>query len=185
MSGCLPKDNLANYHSLLNRVDQLCRKITEQFQAQITCRAGCSGCCLHLSLFPVEAANLFRAIKNLPAEIKAILSGRIQWPEDGSCPLLIDKCCTVYQSRPVICRTHGLPLVAENDGERVVDCCPENFRTSGSLPGSAVINLETLNSALVAINAVFIANNHDERFQVSERYTVAEIIRISIGEEPE
>jgi len=185
MSGCLPKDNLANYHSLLNRVDQLCRKITEQFSEQISCRAGCSGCCRHLSLFPVETANLVLAVKNLPAEIKAILSGRIQWPENSSCPLLLDDCCTVYHSRPIICRTHGLPLVTETDGGRVVDCCPENFRTAGSLPGSAVINLEILNRALVAINAVFIANNGDERFRISDRYTIAEIIRISTDEEPE
>ena len=125
------------------------------------------------------------AVKKLPDEIKAILSGRIQWSESGSCPLLLNDCCTVYHSRPVICRTHGLPLVTEIDGGRVVDCCPENFRSTGSLSGGAVINLETLNSALVAINAVFIANNYDERFQTNERYTIAEIIQISTDKEPE
>ena len=184
MSESPPEENLANYLLLLIRVDQLCGKITEQFSDQIACRAGCSGCCRHLSLFPVETANLFRAIKNLPIEIKVILSERIQWTENDSCPLLLDDCCTVYQSRPVICRTHGLPLVTETDGGRVVDCCPENFRTAGSLPGSVVINLETLNSALVAINAMFIVNNDDECFQISDRYTIAEIIRISVDKEP-
>lgn len=185
MSESQPKENLANYLSLLSRVDQLCGKITEQFSEQITCRAGCSGCCRHLSLFPVETANLVMAVKNLPDEIKAILSGRLQWAESGSCPLLLNDCCTIYHSRPVICRTHGLPLVTETDGGRVVDCCPENFRAVESLPGSAVINLETLNSALVAINAVFIVNNADERFRISDRYTIAEIIRISVDKEPE
>jgi len=185
MSQSPPKENLINYLSLLSRVDQLCGKIIEQFTEQITCRAGCSGCCRHLSLFPVETANLVMAVKNLPDEIKAILSDRIQWSENGSCPLLIDNCCIVYHSRPVICRTHGLPLLAETDRGRVVDCCPENFRAAESLPGSAVINLETLNRALVAINAVFIANNDDERFQTSGRYTIAEIIRISTNEETE
>lgn len=185
MSDSQPQENLANYLSLLSRVDQLCGKITEQFPGQIACRAGCSGCCRQLSLFPVETANLVVAVKNLPDEIKAILSGRIQWAENGSCPLLLNDCCTIYHSRPVICRTHGLPLVTETDGGRVVDCCPENFRAVESLPGSAVINLETLNSALVAINALFIINNDDKRFQISDRYTIAEIIRISVDKEPE
>lgn len=184
MPESLSDENLANYLSLLSRADQLCAKITEQFAEQICCRAGCSSCCQHLSLFPVETANLIKAVRKLPDEIKAILSGRSHWPESGPCPLLLDDCCTVYDSRPVICRTHGLPLLAEVDGVRAVNCCPENFRGAESLPGSAVINLETLNSALVVINAVFVSKNDDDRFQGRDRFRIADIIILSIDEEP-
>ena len=184
MPESLSDENLANYLSLLSRVDQLCGKITEQFAEQIFCRAGCSGCCRHLSLFPVETANLVRAVKKLPAEIKTILSGRIHWPEDGPCPLLLDDCCTIYDSRPVICRTHGLPLLTQADGVRTVNCCPENFRGAESIPGSAVINLETLNSALVAINALFVLKNDDDRFKGRDRLNIAAIIILSIDQEP-
>lgn len=184
MSESLPDENLVNYRSLLDRVDQLCGKILAQFQEQITCRAGCSGCCRHLTLFPVETASLVMAVEKLPDEVKTILSGRIHWPEDGSCPLLLADCCTVYSARPVICRTHGLPLLTEVDGEKAVDCCPENFTTAASLPGSAVINLEALNSALVAINALFVAHTDDERFQEKNRFTIADIIVLSTAQEP-
>jgi len=177
-------ENLVNYLSLLSRVDQLCGEINEKFAAEIVCRAGCSGCCRHLSLFPVETANLVLAVQRLPAEVRALLAERIQWPESGSCPLLLEDRCTIYPDRPVICRTHGFPLLAETDGRRMVDCCPENFREAESLPGSAVINLETLNSALVAINAMFVANNDDERLKRRERFTIAEIILLSIEKEP-
>lgn len=185
MSESLQDDNLVNYRLLLRRVDQHCGKIIEQFSEQISCRAGCSGCCRHLSLFPVETANLVKAVRNLPAEIKSILSGQIEWPENGSCPLLLDDWCTIYDSRPVICRTHGLPLLAEVDGTRAVDCCPENFRTAESLPGSAVIDLEALNSALVAINALFVVNNRDPRFQGRDRFTITDIIILATEQEPE
>lgn len=180
MSERHPHENLANYLSLLQRVDQLCGKIVENFPEQITCKAGCSVCCRHLALFPVETANLVNAVDSLPQEIKSLLAGRIQWPAHGSCPLLLDDRCTVYCNRPVICRTHGLPLLAEVDGHRTVDCCPENFRFAESLPGSAVINLETLNSALVAINALFVASNADVRFKGKERFTIADIILLSM-----
>lgn len=184
MPASLPDENLANYRSLLGRVDQLCGTILTQFADQITCRAGCSGCCRHLSLFPVETASLVAAVEKLPDEIRTILSGRIGWPESGSCPLLLADCCTIYSDRPVICRTHGLPLLTEVDGEKSVDCCPENFTTAASLPGSAVINLATLNSALVAINALFVAQSGDERFQGRERFTIADIIAFSTDQEP-
>ena len=184
MIASMSDENLANYISLLSRVDQLCREINEKFAEQIACRAGCSACCRHLTLFPVEAANLVKAVESLPAEIRSLLAGRIQWSESGSCPLLLDDCCTVYDNRPVICRTHGLPLLAEVEGRRSVDCCPENFRDAESLPGSAVINLETLNSALVAINALFVARNSDGRFKGRDRLTIADIILLSMYEEP-
>ena len=183
MSARRPHEKLANYLSLLHRVDQHCGKIVETFSEQIACKAGCSACCRHLTLFPVEAANLFSAVESLPGEIKSLLAGRIKWPESGSCPLLLDDRCTVYCSRPVICRTHGLPLLAEVEGGGTVDCCPENFRGAESLPGSAVINLETLNSALVAINALFVACNEDVRFTGKERFIIADIILLSMYEE--
>jgi len=132
----------------------------------------------------VEAANLVMAVESLPAEVRALLAERIQLSESGSCPLLLEDCCTVYSARPVICRTHGLPLLAEVEGGREVDCCPENFRGAESLPGSAVINLETLNSALVAINAMFVVKNEDERLKGKDRFTIAEIILLSMKKEP-
>jgi len=184
MSECLTDESLANYLSLLARVDQLCGEITVQFAGQISCKAGCSSCCRHLSLFAIEAANLVKAVSKLPVEVRKTLAGGIGWPANGSCPLLLDDCCTVYASRPVICRTHGLPLLAEADGVRSVDCCPENFRGAGSLPGSAVINLETLNSALVAINSLFVSKNSEERFRGRERFSIADIIILAIDQEP-
>lgn len=183
MSPSPSDENLANYLSLLSRVDQLCAKICEEFTAEIVCRAGCSGCCRHLTLFPVEAANLTGAVAALSAEVKSLLAGRLDWPENGSCPLLLHDCCLVYEERPVICRTHGLPLLAAADGLKTIDCCPENFRAVESLPGSAVINLDTLNSTLVAINAKFIGDNDDERFGGKDRFTIAEIIRLSADKE--
>ena len=179
MTDRLPEEHLANYRSLLSRVDQHCGKIHAEFVEQIACRAGCSGCCRHLALFPVEAANLVTAVEQLPSEVRSLLAGRIHWPENGTCPLLLDDRCTVYDNRPVICRTHGLPLLADVYGIQTVDCCPENFRGAAALPGSAVLHLESLNSALVAINALFVAQNDEQRFTGKERFTIADIILLA------
>ncbi len=71
------------------------------------------------------------------------------------CPLLAGGECLLYGARPLICRTHGLPLLVDDGAGRRVDFCPENFRGLESLPGEAVLDLERLNAALAAVDAHF------------------------------
>jgi len=177
MPSSLPYENLANYLAFIDRVDKFCAQITAEFAEEILCRAGCSGCCRHLNLFPVEAASLAEAVLRLPQEIRALLAERINWMEEGSCPLLLNDCCLVYGERPVICRTHGLPLLVEVDGKKVVDFCEDNFRGVASLSGDMVIDLETLNRALVAINGKYETDSLESSSR-GKRYSIAEIIRM-------
>lgn len=148
---------LENYLALLQRVDELCQGTASRFSDQIACRPGCDACCRHLSLFAVEARALTLALQELPEDDAAAIreAARAAAP-DGPCPLLRDGLCLLYRARPIICRTHGLPLLIDRDGARQVDFCPENFRTVSSIPGSAVIDLERLNAMLTAINALFL-----------------------------
>lgn len=179
MTSALTYETLANYRAFLERVDTLCAEIVAEFSEEIACRAGCSGCCRHLTLFPVEAANLAEAVAQLSPEIQDILAGRIDWPEDSPCPLLLDDCCLVYSARPVICRTHGFPLLTDVKGEKKVDFCEENFRGVTSLPGNRVIDLEALNRALIAINGKFEADLPGADFS-KKRYSLAGIIRLAL-----
>jgi uncharacterized protein len=170
--------NLVNYREFLERIDRLCAKISAEFAGEILCRAGCSGCCRHLNLFPVEAASLADAVGKLSQEIRDLLAGRTDWQEEGSCPLLQDDCCLVYRDRPVICRTHGLPLLTDVEGEKRVDFCEENFRGVTSLSGDMVIDLDTLNRILVTINGRFESETSEPLFG-KKRYSIAEIIQIA------
>jgi len=172
---------LANYRLLVSRVDELCNRITDQFARAIACRAGCSSCCRHLTLFPVEAAALAGALSGLGDPFRTHLESIGEMPEDGPCPLLLDDRCIAYASRPIICRTHGLPLLTEIDGERRIDFCPDNFLGMDSLPGDAVMNLDLINRTLVAINARYLQDTADPSFRDKERYSIAEIVRMAIA----
>lgn len=167
---------LANYRLFVNRVDELCDSINRQFAERIACRAGCSSCCRHLSLFPVEAAALVEALATLPEPSRRILAKRGKMPEDGPCPLLQNDRCLAYGGRPIICRTHGLPLLTETDGNKNIDFCPENFRGITAIPGDAVMNLDLVNRTLVAINAVFVRETTDPAFRSRERYSIADLV---------
>jgi len=150
---------LAPYRALLAQVDQLCDRIVAEFADQLACRAGCAACCTLQGVLPVEAASLALAWRELPAATAAALAVRANTVAgDERCPLLSDDRCPLYAARPIICRTHGLPLLIEAAGATRVDRCPLNFTGLASLPGSAIIHLERLNSALVAANRHFLAS---------------------------
>lgn len=148
---------LAPYRALVEQVDQLCARIAETFADRIVCRTGCSACCTLQGVLPVEAAGLALALARLPATEAESLRARLGAAADSDrCPLLTDDCCPLYAARPIICRTHGLPLLIEDEHGTRVDRCPLNFTGLATLPGTAVIRLETLNLALVAANRHFL-----------------------------
>lgn len=73
-----------------------------------------------------------------------------------ACPLLVDDRCSIYEARPLICRTQGLPLLVEaEDGEQEVDFCPLNFTEAGAvedLDEDHLIPLDAMNMRLALIN---------------------------------
>lgn len=149
---------LAPYRALVEQVDELCARIVGAFSDRIFCRAGCSACCTLQGVLPVEAASLALALDQLPASAAESLRARLSVAADSDrCPLLTDERCPLYAARPIICRTHGLPLLIEDEHGTRVDRCPLNFTGLATLPGTAVIRLATLNLALVAANRHFLA----------------------------
>ena len=173
----IERELLHNYRDLLARVDLICREVETEFGAHLACRAGCDGCCRHITLFPVEAAALATALDDLPGEEADRIRARARNASpDGACPLLENGLCLLYAARPIICRTHGLPLLTMHGGERTVDFCPLNFRGISSLPGKAVIDLDRLNTTLAAINALFTAQSFNNAAPEKERITIAEAL---------
>jgi Fe-S-cluster containining protein len=169
--------HLANYRALVARVDELAGRIAAEFRDHIACRKGCSACCRHLSLFPVEAAALAAALKRLPAPAAEHIRARAaQATPAGPCPLLEEGACLLYADRPIICRTHGLPLLATGEEGRRIDFCPDNFRGLDTLPAAAVVDLDRLNTLLAAVNALFVSAAPGSDAAAPERLSIAEAL---------
>lgn len=168
---------LDNYNALVDRIDSLCRDIILASGDEIACKPGCDGCCRHFSVFPVEAYNLARAVASLDPGVAGMIRDRAGNLREGDgCPLLHGGCCMLYEKRPIICRTHGLPiLIRDGDGAKI-DFCPRNYRNAESIKGHHLIDLDTLNNTLAALNGIFIKNamNHDLFFR--ERLTIADAV---------
>ena len=111
---------LERYLSLRAEVDSLCKDLTEVHSDHLSCKKGCSSCCMNFSMFPLEffAINHFLNRKTL----------EIAKPElEEACPFLVKDACTIYDHRPIICRTQGLPLLFTGDEGWELSACELNF----------------------------------------------------------
>jgi Fe-S-cluster containining protein len=169
---------LDNYYQMLARVDALCRGIQDVLSGQITCSAGCSSCCTAITLFPVEAAALNAALEALPEARRNAIRLHVAAQAGGErCPLLEDHRCLLYAARPIICRTHGLPIMYSEGNQRKTDCCPLNLNEEIlSISGSAIIDIDRLNTLLVAVNALFLS--HADAADLPERLTIAQALKV-------
>lgn len=174
-------DNLGNYRALLAKVDELVAVITTKYDEHLACHAGCDSCCRHLSLSLVEGAALAVALHELPRnQMNHVRERAGNTAVDDPCPLLENGLCVLYAARPVICRTHGLPILIIDGEAKRVDFCPHNFRGVESLPGDAMIDLERLNTTLAAINALFITASGIEAVQGAERISIADALLLEV-----
>jgi uncharacterized protein len=107
-------------------VDELAAPIAAQHEGRLACRAGCAGCCADgLTVFPIEA----EVIRRRHGELLATATPH----EEGACAFLDPEGrCRIYDARPYVCRTQGLPLRwldEDEDGEtyEARDVCPLNL----------------------------------------------------------
>ena len=171
-----------NYRQLIEKIDLRAATIHRQWGRHMACRKGCDHCCRHIAVFPVEAANLYRALSKAPAGVRAAIRERARAaPADGPCPLLDSGACRLYDARPVICRTQGLPLLVRHGSDSTIDFCPLNFKDLTQMPADIVTDLDRLNEMLATVNALFIRQVRLES-PAAERILLAEALLVPVAD---
>lgn len=169
---------LLEYQALVDRVDKLVAPLFSGYKRHLNCRRGCYFCCVSIELLPVELEYVRR--HGLPApRPKTGLEARDPAPSGSESPLCAllggEGECTVYDHRPVICRTYGLPLSyrlyeydqdgreVDPDHPRYMDVwCDLNFKGLDAEHDKAFfdvtgrINMHLLNLEIEDINARFL-----------------------------
>ena len=141
---------------LRDRVDDHFDQAEERSPGQMQCRAGCDMCChARLTVFAIEAERIASALATLARrdpELRERVRRQADDPaESDHCALLVDGRCSIYADRPLICRSHGLPIaVTDDEGETTVDCCPLNFRGVNP-PVASILRLDALNRPLAVM----------------------------------
>ena len=183
-------DAYQTYRQLVARVEAFAQAIRQRYPTQITCHAGCDGCCYqHFTVFPVEAQHLASAVAALSPHERQRLHQDLIAPETllhvvdqtPPCVLLKDGRCRLYAGRPLICRMHGYPLFSqmiEREESRQRDCCPLNFTgmSLAEIETQAIFNLDLINQTLASINHLFVQERGCSDQRISIRQAVLQAL---------
>ncbi|RIH65507.1 YkgJ family cysteine cluster protein [Mariniphaga sediminis] len=154
----LLKKHFLDYFAVRDDVDVTAERLGKEHAPHLQCEKGCDLCCMDFSILPIEFYAILEELKSNKFDKTKIQSNAPN--NKDSCIFLKDHACTIYKSRPLICRTHGLPLLfANDDGEWELSACELNF-TQFNFEKFSVSNTypqDKFNSRLFLLNRKFIS----------------------------
>ena len=136
------------------------------------CAAGCSRCCVDgLTVTAIEAAVIAEHVARSPVAIN----------RGGGCAALdAEGRCQIYEARPILCRSHGVPMVERLGSLPVVSSsCELNFTGPAALEAvgqDCHLDPETLGAKLWAIDAAWSDSRGEER---NRRFSILEVLENS------
>ena len=153
------ENDIKEYRALRQQVDELCDKFTDMHRSQLSCKKGCDSCCESLRIFPVEYYSIQQELagKKIPP---------IKWHHRYSkkCRFLVNSACAIYDSRPIICRTQGLPLLYENSTGTAYELsvCQLNFKgmSVDTFNMDNALFMPPINSKLFMINHALVNSSN-------------------------
>lgn len=136
-------DKLENYEKYLEFIERKLSKFFEKEKDFIYCKEGCSLCC-ETGNYPfsqLEFDYLIKGSFTLPQKTIELIDKKIvqlkkekETSKDElflhECPFLIDKKCSVYKYRALICRTFGLIYYDDTSKLKLPSCVEYNLNYS-------------------------------------------------------
>ena len=137
---------------LRRRVDTHFAQAVARSPGELACRAGCDSCCRPgLSVFAIEADAIAAALQRLPPPLRARVRQAAAVEAPQRCALLVDGECSVYDARPLLCRSHGLavtvPTETRQAGGVAWDHCALNYRGAPP-PAASILDVDAVNAPL-------------------------------------
>ena len=169
---CPMETKFEKYLALRNEIDQLSGQLFNLHQSHVQCKKGCDLCCMDYSIFPVE----FHYIKN---QIESESPTVVSQPEDeNACIFLKNHECTIYEHRPIICRTHGLPFLYVNSEteEWELSACELNFTDFDDFDDDNTFPQDKFNSELFLLNEAFIKSPDMQQYAKFDLIPIRELI---------
>jgi Fe-S-cluster containining protein len=169
---------LEKYRELAAKVDAFFARVEARHAADLRCAVGCDRCChARLTVTAVEADVIVELIADLDAASRARLHALASRPVSPRCAALDDDGrCSIYAARPIVCRSHGVPIRLRAPGSLpVIQACELNFTAHGPAAADAdcVLDQATLSATLLAIDR---AHAEATEREPGERYDLAEVL---------
>ena len=150
------------YKQLRTEIDNLSSELENQHAKQMQCKKGCDKCCINYNIFPIEFYSILSDFKD-----NKLLPEISFNPKENVCIFLNNSVCTIYHHRPIICRTHGLPLLFMNENsEWELSACDLNFTefNFGEFTMDNTFPQDKYNSKLFMLNKMFISEFQEKKY---------------------
>ncbi len=163
------------YSKLIKNTDKTSESLSAKHSPHMNCRSGCDLCCMNYSILPIEFHYILEQLR------KAGLKKNSSTDKEDAegCVFLINHTCSIYNHRPMICRTHGLPLLYTNDNyEWELSTCELNFREFDyeNFSPENTFPQDKFNSRLFMLNKEFIAEFQEKKYDEQERIPLRNLI---------
>jgi uncharacterized protein len=164
---------IRKYIKLREEIDRVCTSLHKLHNEYTCCSLGCDGCCMNFRLLPLEYYSILNFIK----ELNLIIQNEI---ENEKCPFLINHSCSIYPFRPIICRSHGLPIInMDREGENwELSFCQLNFKENDTeyFDHSNCYDQDTFNSKLFLLNLEFIKKFKDFDYKCDDLIDIQKLM---------
>lgn len=130
-----------------------------------------------MTVTPVEAEEIRDAVADLPPDVRQRARERARLDAPDRCAALeADGRCAIYQARPLVCRSHGLPVrMVSPRGLPVVDACVLNFTERGPAEADADCILDQANLSLT-LGAIARAHAAETGDDAGERFAISDLV---------
>ncbi|MGE0872926.1 MAG: YkgJ family cysteine cluster protein [Kofleriaceae bacterium] len=169
---------MSRWGALTAKVDGFFDRVAARHGDDMQCATGCSDCChVRLTITAVEATAIEREVAGWRETDREALAANVAGaPADRCVALDANGRCMIYRARPIVCRSHGVPIRMRKDSLPVIETCFRNF-THTTPDASCVLDQEMLSALVMAVNQAEGAGV--ERVELAE--VLVEVTRPSRG----
>jgi hypothetical protein len=142
------------YRDVASKVDDFFARVQTRHGSEMQCDSGCADCCVvRLTITGVEATEIRDVVTGWTAAKRAELAATVVASTQACAALDPAGRCLIYDARPLVCRSHGVPVRLRTPGSLpVVEACHRNFTAHGPAaadPG-CILDQTTLSALVLA-----------------------------------
>ena len=159
------------YLALRDEVDKLCSNLYSVHSESMLCKSGCDDCCMNFGILSIEFSYILSVLKAEKHKFKRV-------NDSQTCPFLIDHQCSIYIHRPLICRTHGYPILQMGESELELTFCHLNFKEveDSYFQESDCFGQDLYNSKLYMLNQEFVENTSSPLMSENVLYPLGKLV---------
>ena len=171
------KEILKKYLALRQILDKRIKELEVLHSKHLLCNKGCSDCCkVDKTVNSIEAEIVKQSLLKLPN--KAILKIKTNYSKE-ICTFLHNDDCLIYENRPFICRSHGLPILYYLEEQAGIDFCPKNFKEFSIDNGfleNEILDMIRFNNELIQLDQLFCKTCLNENWIPTKRINLFELL---------